>query len=247
MCAERTTIPKYYRISREIIERIRAGQLRPGMRIPSENELIHEHGISNTTARKVLYEIEAGGWCTRIKGKGTFVARNVHRSATRILGFTRNMLEAGYAPSTKVLDARRVEAGYVTTINGRRYAMSGPVYKIHRLRFADNTPMMIEVRYISMVFCPGIETRDFTGSLYDIYEKDYGLHLGEIHQMLGTIMLDAGTQRFFDLAKPVPAFRVEGVTFCGKEMILEMEDSIYRGDKYRFSVCAKPERNNHSG
>ena len=39
---------------------------------------------------------------------------------------------------------------------------------------------------------------------------------------------------------PIPAFRVEGVTFCGKEMILEMEDSIYRGDKYRFSVCALP-------
>lgn len=36
----------------------------------------------------------------------------------------------------------------------------------------------------------------------------------------------------------VPAFRVEGVTFCGKEMILKMEDSIYRGDKYRFSIRA---------
>jgi GntR family transcriptional regulator len=105
--------------------------------------------------------------------------------------------------------------------------------------------MMIEVRYISMQFCPGIEAKDFTGSLYDIYEKDYGLHLVEIQQMLSTIMLDGPTQRFFDLSRPVPAFRVEGVTFCGKEMILEMEDSIYRGDEYRFCVFARPERNNH--
>jgi len=63
--------------------------------------------------------------------------------------------------------------------------------------------------------------------------------------MLSTIMLDGLTQRFFDLSQSVPAFRVEGVTFCGKEMILEVEDSIYRGDKYRFSVCARPQRNNH--
>jgi GntR family transcriptional regulator len=248
MGSESTTTAKYYRISREIIERIRAGELRPGMKIPSENELIRGYGISNTTARKALCEIEAEGWCTRVKGKGTFVrARDVHRSANRILAFTRNMLEAGYTPSTKVLDARPVEKGYAATINGRRYTMAGAVYKIHRLRFADETPMMIEVRYISLRLCPGIEMKDFTGSLYDIYERDYGLHLVEIQQMLSTVMLDPVTQRFFDLAEPVPAFRVEGVTFSGKEMILEMEDSIYRGDKYRFSVCAKPEASAGAG
>jgi GntR family transcriptional regulator len=242
MSSESTAVPKYYRISREIIDRIRKGDLRPGMRTPSENELIQEYGISNTTARKALHEIEAEGWCTRVKGRGTFVReRNVHRSANRILGFTRNMREAGFTPSTKVLDTHLVEQGYWAVINGRRYAMPGPVFKIHRLRLADEVPMMIEERYISTRFCPGIETQDFTGSLYDIYEKHYGLHLVEIQQMLSTIMLGAGVQRFFDLSGSVPAFRVEGVTFCGKEMILEMEDSIYRGDMYRFSVRARPE------
>jgi GntR family transcriptional regulator len=242
MGSESTTIPKYYRVSRDIIERIRKGQLRPGMRVPSENELIQEYGISNTTARKALQEIEAEGWCTRIKGKGTFVReRNVHRSVNRILGFTRNMVEAGFTPSTRVLDARVVEKGYSAVINGRRYAMSGPVYRIHRLRLADETPMMIEVRYISLRFCPGIEAQDFAGSLFEIYEKHYGLRLFEVQQMLSMVILDARTRRFFHLDQPVPAFRVEGATFCGKEMILEMEDSIYRGDRYRFSVHAGPE------
>lgn len=39
---------------------------------------------------------------------------------------------------------------------------------------------------------------------------------------------------------PIPGLRVDGVTFCGKEMILDMEDAIYRGDTYRLSVCAWP-------
>ena len=241
MLAELIKVPKYYRISRQITDMIRSGKLNPGMRIPSENEIIKKYQVSNTTARKILREIEAAGWVTRIKGKGTFVReRNVQRSANRILGFTKNMLEAGYIPSTKVLDARKVKTGYSVTINGRRYVMPGPVYKIHRLRFADEIPMMIEVRYISPQFCPGIEKQDFTGSLYEIYEKQYGLNLVEIHQMLSTIMVDGGTQGFFDVHEPIPAFKVEGVTFCGKEMILEMENSIYRGDKYRFCVSAKP-------
>ncbi len=70
MGSESTTIPVYYRISREIVERIRAGELRPGVRVPSENELIQGYGISNTTAREALYEIEAEGWCTGVKGRG---------------------------------------------------------------------------------------------------------------------------------------------------------------------------------
>jgi GntR family transcriptional regulator len=236
-----TKVPKYYRISRQIIDMICSGRLKPGMRIPSENEIMREYKVSNTTARRSLQEIEAAGWGMRIKGKGTFVReRNVQRSASRILGFTRNMLEAGYNPSTKVLDSRKIAEGYSGTINGRRYVMQGPVYKIHRLRFADDIPMMIEVRYISMKFCPGIEKQDFTRSLYEIYEKHYNLQLIEIQQVLSTVTVDAGTQGFFNVREPIPSFRVEGVTFCGKEMILEMEDSIYRGDKYRFTVCAKP-------
>ena len=241
MISDATNVPKYYQISRQIIAAIRSGRLKPGMQIFSENEIIRKYGVSNTTARRSLQEIERAGWGIRIKGKGTFVReRNVQRSATRILGFTRNMVEAGYTPSTKVLDTRKVAKGYSASINGRRYAMPGPVYKIHRLRFADDTPMMLEVRYISIDFCPDIEKQDFTGSLYDVYKEHYGLSLVEIQQTLSTVMIDAGTQRFFDVREPIPAFRVEGVTFCGKEMILEMEDSFYRGDKYRFTVCAKP-------
>jgi len=241
MISDATSVPKYFQISQQIIAAIRSGRLRPGMQIYSENEIIRKYGVSNTTARRSLQEIERAGWGTRIKGKGTFVReRNVQRSATRILGFTRNMIEAGYTPSTKVMDARKVAKGYSAAINGRRYVMPGPVYKIHRLRFADDIPMMLEVRYISMEFCPDIARQDFTGSLYRIYQEHYGLSLVEIQQILSTVMIDAGTQRFFDVREPIAAFRVEGVTFCGKEMILEMEDSIYRGDKYRFSVCAKP-------
>lgn len=241
MTIKKQEAPKYYKICRDIIAMIRSGKLKPGMQIPSENTIIKKYHVSNTTARRSLSEIEAAGWGTRIKGKGTYVSdNNVQRSATRILGFTRNMIESGFKPSTKVLDARVISYDYSTTINGRRYTIAAPLFKIHRLRFGDDVPMMIEVRYISLKYCPNIEKQDFTGSLYEIFDKYYHLPLVEVNQMLSTIIIDASTQRFFDINKPIPAFRVEGVTFCGKEMILEMEDSVYRGDKYRFSVCARP-------
>jgi GntR family transcriptional regulator len=237
---ETQNLPLYYKISREIIARIQRGELLPGMQLPSENEIIRDFQVSNTTARKILNEIEGLGWAIKIKGKGTFVQTNqIERSATRILGFNRNMIEAGYVPSTKLLSTSVLKEGYSAAIGGRRYSMTGPVFKIHRLRFANDIPMMLEVRYISVQFCPGIEKQSFEGSLYDIYEKVYGITLTEVIQDLSAIDMDEIVRGFFDIQKPIPAFLIDGVTFCGKEMILEMEKSIYRGDKYRFVVRAK--------
>jgi GntR family transcriptional regulator len=230
-------IPKYYSIGRQIIAQIQSGRLQPGMRAPSENEIMAKHGVSNTTARKILNEIEAAGWVSRIKGKGTFVQKNdVERSANKILSFTRNMIEAGHEPRTTVLDSRTVPGGYSAVINNRRYTMHGPACKIHRLRFADNVPMMLEVRYISLDLCPRIDQQDFGGSLSALYHHQ----LTEINQMLSATMIEGNLLDFFDLHDPIPAIKVESVTFCAKEMILEMESSIYRGDKYRFSVRATP-------
>jgi GntR family transcriptional regulator len=231
--------PKYFKISQDIIRRISGGELLPGMRVPSENQIIAAYEVSNTTARKALLEIERSGWAVRIKGRGTLVRSGpVTRSADRILSFTKNMIEAGVAPSTKVLYQGIIDQGYGTVINGRRYTMKGPICKIHRLRFGGGVPMMLEVRYISLDLCPGIETKALDRSLYDLYEKEYGLRLTEVHQMLSAIMLDAGTREFFDIRDPIPGFLVDGVTFCGKDLILEMEKSVYRGDTYRFAIRA---------
>jgi GntR family transcriptional regulator len=60
----------------------------------------------------------------------------------------------------------------------------------------------------------------------------------QVDQTLSAVQVPEELLNVFDLEAPVPAFRVEGVTFCGKELILEMEDSIYRGDLYQFSVKA---------
>ena len=140
-------IPKYRTISQDLIERIKSGELAEGMKVPSENELIKEYGISNTTSRKVLQELEISGWARRIKGKGTFVKKpGVVRTATRILSFTKNMIQAGFTPSTKVLYQGVIPDGYSESINGRRYRMKGPVFKLHSLRFADDIPMILQVR-----------------------------------------------------------------------------------------------------
>lgn len=244
MSASSFSPPKYFRISREIIGRIQNGALAVGTPVPSEAEIIESYDVSNTTARKALHELEKAGWVTRIKGKGTFV-RNyaVERAITRIFGFTRNMIEAGRKPSTQLIGLRLRKNDHKQTVNGREYTLHGPYCEIERLRLADGIPMMKETRCISLQLCPEIQRRNLEQSLYTIFEKDYGIRLTAILQMLSAVVADGEWLEVFDLKKPIPAFRVEGVSFCGKDLIVETEDSIYRGDMYRFAANAEP---NHS-
>jgi GntR family transcriptional regulator len=231
--------PKYFQISREIISMIQRGALAPGSPVPSENEIIEKHRVSNTTARKALHELEKEGWVTRIKGKGTFVRDyTVVRAINRIFGFTKNMIEAGRKPATRLIGFHLRDSDHSQVINGQRFTLKGPFCEIERIRYADGIPMMKETRCISLRLCPDIHKRNLEHSLYSIFEKDYGLYLTEINQMLSAVLVEGALLGVFELSKPVPAFRVEGASFCGKDLIIEMEDSVYRGDMYRFAAKA---------
>jgi GntR family transcriptional regulator len=241
---EKFSPPKYFQISREIVSMIQQGALPPNSPVASENEIIEKYGVSNTTARKALHELEKEGWVTRVKGKGTFVRDyTVVRTINRLFGFTKNMVEAGRKPSTRLIGFHLRDFDHTQTINGREFTLKGPFCEIERIRYADGIPMMKETRYISMVLCPNIHRKNLEQSLYDVFDREYGLHLTEINQMLSAVVLEKEQLRHFQLEKPVPAFRVEGASFCGKDLIIEMEDAIYRGDVYRFAAKAIPQKN----
>ena len=238
---EEYLVPKYFQIANEIISGIKTNKSKPGDQIPSENDIISQYQVSNTTARKVLLEIEKEGWVIKVKGKGTFVKENpISRSATKILSFTKNMKQIGLTPSTQLIDSMIIHQPLMKTISRRNYTLQPPIYKITRLRFANGIPVMKEDRFISMRYCPGIENINMEQPLYDIYKDSYDLQIKQIDQVISAIIINKELCRLFNVKSRIPGFAVEGVTFCGNEMILEMEESIYRGDKYKFTVQATP-------
>lgn len=66
--------PVYILIMDYIKGKILSGELKPGDKVPSENELAKRFEVSRLTARKALERLEYEGIVTRIQGLGTFVA-----------------------------------------------------------------------------------------------------------------------------------------------------------------------------
>lgn len=68
------TQTKYQSLINYIEEQIATGQLCPGDKLPSENELSEQFGISRQTVRKAIGVLEENGMVRRVKGSGTYLS-----------------------------------------------------------------------------------------------------------------------------------------------------------------------------
>ena len=240
--------PKFLSISDLVIDKIKSGELQPGDKIPSENELIKNYSVSNTTARKSLLEIESRGWAKRIKGKGTFVLnRTVDHHLTRTLGsiyatrrgFHESLLAEGFKPHNLVLEKTVLDDGISSEIGGKHFIVDGPVLKIHQLRYADEEIIKDEIKYISLKLCPKINRMPTEISYFKVYEETYHLKITGIKQTLSTEIVEPDSElNNFELSKATPMFVIDSAVICKDDKVVEIERSFYRGDKYKFAVIA---------
>ncbi|TXK31135.1 GntR family transcriptional regulator [Pontibacter qinzhouensis] len=243
--------PKFISISESIIEKIKSGELQPGDKIPSENELIKNFKVSNTTARKSLLEIESKGWAQRIKGKGTFVLnRTEDHHILRTLGsidstrrgFNESLRAEGFNPKNIVLEKTILQHGISSEISGKHFIMEGPVLKIHQLRYADDTIIKDEVKYISLKLCPKINMMSTEISYFKVYEDKYRHKITDVKQTLSASILEPdSSDNNFDTSRRLPVFVLDSAVVSQPDKVLEIEKSYYRGDKYKFAIVANPE------
>lgn len=65
----------YREIAESLIERIRAGELKPDLPIPSETTLMQEHGAAKGTVREAVRYLRELGWAYTVPQRGTYVKR----------------------------------------------------------------------------------------------------------------------------------------------------------------------------
>jgi DNA-binding GntR family transcriptional regulator len=90
-------------LAQELRQRIRAGEWRPGERIPSEPELARQETVSRSSMRAAITMLEEEGYVRRLHGSGTYVT---HRPALpndlgRNFGVSSLIASTGLEPGTQ--------------------------------------------------------------------------------------------------------------------------------------------------
>jgi len=88
----------YRQVETILRDQIVDGALRPGDRLPAEEALRAEYGVSRGTLRQALDALERDGLVERTRGRGTFVSSGTARHVDRArLGLDAMIAEAGRA------------------------------------------------------------------------------------------------------------------------------------------------------
>src|SRR5579859_3091929 len=166
--------PLYFQIQTHLLKMIKAGELRVGDPVPSEEELARVYGVSRMTTRQALQSLKTQGYAKGQKGRGTFVTEpKVEKDIAHLTGFTAEMRSLGMRASSRVLEAACVDADDEVA-SQLEIAQGAPIFRLVRLRFADGTPVAIEEGSLSRDRFPEIETIDFkNASLYQILRDRY--------------------------------------------------------------------------
>lgn len=154
-------MPRYVDIRRAIEDRIISGELQPGDRIPSEIELVAEHGVSRMTVNKALSSLADAGLVVRRRRSGSFVASpKSQETILEIHDIKSEVLNTGHRYRHAVL-AR--QSRVATPVERARLALpsKGRVLALSIQHFADDRPFVLEDRLISIAAVPEAMTVDF--------------------------------------------------------------------------------------
>lgn len=78
--------PKYHHISEHLLARIVKGEWEPGERLPSEQQIAEEYGVSYMTVRNAVSSLVESAKLRRIRGRGTYVAELIDHDRRPTLG-----------------------------------------------------------------------------------------------------------------------------------------------------------------
>ena len=213
-------------------------ELEPGDLLPSERELSERYGLSRTTVRLALKELETLGLINRRHGKGTFVS-DASREATNLMGsysFTEQMRELGRTPKTIILEFEIREATK-SVADHLRLRLGDKVFRMRRLRLADDVPMMVERTYLPVSEFVSLTFDDVASKpLYDIMEKDYHekIRLAE-EEFYASIARSADAQAL-GISEGAPVLELVRTTYSDKNMVIEYTHSVARADQFKYKV-----------
>jgi len=227
--------PAYRRIQKAILERIDAGQLKPGDAVGSERELARLHGVSLMTARHALVGLEQDGRVERRRGAGTFVAPpKIHFN--KLTSFSEQMASRGLVGYSKVLSASMVSDQ--AEISARLALPSdGRLWKIERLRLGADEPFALETVYLSAQDFPGLaRSRLERGSLFSLLEGEYGMTLAHADEEIDATTADAKAAHLLAVAPGAALLRIRQLIFSGGGKATLYVLGLYRSDRHTLHI-----------
>lgn len=238
---EESSVPLYFQLVSIIKRGIKVGLIKTGDILPSEAELCANYNISRSTVRHAIGELESEGLVVRRRGKGTFISEpKLNRKMDEVYSFSKEMRNLGLEPSSKILDFQIISAQMDVSINLELKEGSDRVYKLVRIRLANDEPLLLETSYIPVNIVPNL-TKEMleNDSLYKVISEQAGIVPFEAEESYESIILDKDSANLLTCKQNSSGFFIERKTRMQSGEVYELTQSIMRGDRTKFVIKLK--------
>ncbi|AWE41995.1 MULTISPECIES: GntR family transcriptional regulator [unclassified Actinobaculum] len=238
-----SALPYYHQLKTILRARVEREGLVAGDRLWSDNEVSQEYGVSRSVVRQALAELENEGLLERIRGKGTFLARERrdHGLAQSLQGLYAHAQKAGITLESEVLRQEIVAAGEVVA-EALALPIHAPVFVLERVRRAEGEPWARTTTWLPAALFPGIEKRDFCqSSLYRILSDDYGLTMGTARRSIEAVLATEEIAASLEVEEGAPLLRIRSVLCDEQGRPIEAFTAYHRGDTSRFDIIVGKE------
>jgi GntR family transcriptional regulator len=233
----RSAVPLYFQIEQDLAASIAAGEIAPGGRLPSEEELIQKYNVSRTTVRKAIQELERLELIEIRRGKGTYVREaKITQELTALTGFVEDMAAIGMRPSAKLLGTGTISAGEEIA-RQLRLPIGTEVMRIKRVRMADNVSISLDETYLPLPL--GLKVIENDLEIYPIFsllEEKYDTPLLEADYRIEAISADPFVAKMLEVEEKAPILLIERTSYSLDQKPVDYEKLFYRGDKIRFTT-----------
>jgi len=229
-------VPLYIQLAHIIQEMIDLGELLEEACLMSERDICEVQEISRMTVNKAIEKLVHEGLLIRHQGKGTFVAKK--RQTSRYQGLeslSEMMAKKGLVVSNKLLSFEAITLSKWVQKKLKTEATCG--YKIKRVRYVENEPLILESIYLNKGLCPDLtRTLVEAHSMYHLYSARYHHQFARAEQIVRPTLLNELQAKQLGQSEGDLALSIRRHLYTEKEEVMEYTESIFLSSKHDFEM-----------
>lgn len=226
-----------------LVELIETGAYRPGQQLPAEKELAAQLGISRSTLREALLNLEQEGVVLRRHGVGTFVAPGYEHRLEGGLERLESIMELAARQEQRAqvsaLEIETIEAS--ADLAERLQVGTGEALtRIRRVILVDDRPVAYMADYVApSILSPAEVGESFSGSVLDRLREKHGPLIAQALANIVAINADRFLSQRLQVKSGQALLLLEETLYTEQGAPVEFSRNYFVPDFFQFHVVRR--------